>query len=396
MRNLAQTETGRGPLLTPTAAACLTFVPTGVVNVLTGPLLPTLSARWSLNDTQAGDLFTAQFLASTCGVVLSGILVPRFGYRAVMVLGLIFMAVGVSTLPLGSWLLGIASVACYGAGFGLTVPTSNLLVAEANPARQAAALNLLNFAWSVGAVACPFLVGYFQRSGRTSTFLYVLGPCILLMGLLLAGARLPRPVAAEVPAARDIRSLASMLRRPAAIALAMLFFVYVGTENAVGGWLASYAKRLLDSPAAGWATTPSYFYGALLAGRLFVPILLRRISELKTARLGVATALLGLTALLASHSMTSVQVSACVIGLGLSGVYPITIALLSQKFGAAATRLGSVMFALAGMGAATVPWVVGFASTQLSSLKLGLTVPLAGCAILLVIYLRNWTTEEAG
>jgi len=54
-----------------------------------------------------------------------------------------------------------------------------------------------------------------------------------------------------------------------------------------------------------------------------------------------------------------------------------------------------VMFALAGLGAACVPWMVGVLSTECSSLKLGLTVPLAGCAIMLALYLRHWTTESA-
>src|SRR6266481_9904000 len=108
MGNPKETELRSRPLFTPTAVAFITFIPTGIVNVLIGPLLPSLSARSSLNDTQAGTLFTAQFLASTVGVVFSGILVPRFGYRAVMVLGLTCMAMGVSTLMAGSWMFGLA------------------------------------------------------------------------------------------------------------------------------------------------------------------------------------------------------------------------------------------------------------------------------------------------
>src|SRR5579864_3069543 len=80
--------------LSPNRAASIAFVPTGVVNVLLGPLLPALAARWSLNDAQAGELFMAQFLASTVGVLCSGMLVPRFGYRAVIAMGLILMAFG--------------------------------------------------------------------------------------------------------------------------------------------------------------------------------------------------------------------------------------------------------------------------------------------------------------
>jgi len=209
-------------ILSPAKAAFIAFIPTGVVNVLLGPLLPALSARWSLNDAQAGELFMAQFLASTVGVLCSGVLVPRLGYRAVIAAGLILMAFGVSTLPLGTWLLGITSICAYGAGFGVTIPAANLLVAEANPDRKAAALNLLNFAWSIGAVSCPFLVGHFLRIGKTSLFLYALGAIILLVSLLLAIAPLPCPAASK-DTTQHRAPLSTLLRTPAAIALGTLF-----------------------------------------------------------------------------------------------------------------------------------------------------------------------------
>jgi len=393
--NPGENEVAQRPFLTPTAVAHVAFVPTGIVTVLLGPLLPTLAARWSLNDTQAGELFTAQFLASTGGVALSGMLVPRFGYRVVLVLGLFFMALGVGTLPLGSWVLGMASVACFGVGLGLAIPTANLLVAEVNPASRASALALLNFSWSVGAVACPFLLAPFQQSERTSTFLYAIGGCIALLAACLAGVSLPRPGKSENERSAVKQSLVHLMQMPAAILLGALFFVYVGTENAVGGWLASYAKRIVNRTGTLWVTTPSFFYGALLLGRAVAPIVLRGVPEVKLARLGLATALLGVVGLLASGSLAGVLVSAGVIGLGLSAIYPITIALLSHNFGAAATRLGSVMFVLAGFGGACVPWLVGFASTQMSSLKVGLTVPLVGCGIMLGLYLRDWSKQPS-
>lgn len=395
MASIATIPTARKrPVLSPTAAAFVAFIPTGVVNVLLGPLLPALSARWHLNDAQAGELFTAQFLASTVGVVFSGMLVPRFGYRVVIALGLVFMALGVSGVPLGSWLVGVTCISLYGAGFGLTIPAANLLVAEANPERKASALNLLNFFWSVGAVACPFLVGYFLRSGRISLLLLLLGGGIMLAAVLLAAVPFPRPAKMEDATYTRQEPVSKLMLTPAAIALGVLFFVYVGTENAIGGWLASYAKRLSDNPSSDWVTTPSYFYGTLLVGRLFVPLLLRRLHELKTARIGVAVGLLGVTLLLGSRSVTAARLSACVIGIGLAAIYPITIAQLSHRFGAAAARLGSVMFALAGLGAACVPWMVGALSAELFSLKLGLTVPLAGCGIMLAIYMGRWTAES--
>jgi FHS family glucose/mannose:H+ symporter-like MFS transporter len=382
--------------LTPTVVAHAAFVPTGIVTVLLGPLLPMLAARWLLTDAEAGDLFTAQFLASTGGVALSGLLVPRFGYRLALLLGLMSMALGVVALEGTTWGMGVAAVSCYGIGFGLTTPTSNLLVAEANPDRKAVALSLLNFSWSVGAVACPLLVSFFQKSGQTTRFLDFLGAGICLVAISLVGVRMPAPRADPSRSANPRQSLARLLGSPTAVTVGALFFLYVGSENAVGGWLASYAKRFVENPGVAWITTPSYFYGSLLLGRLIVPTIFDRIPEVKLARSALALAIAGVAALVASRSMPAVRGSACLIGVGLAPVYPITIAWLSNRFGAASTRLGSVMFALAGFGAASMPWLVGFASTESHSLKLGLTVPLVGCILMLGLYFRDWSPDTPG
>lgn len=377
-------------LWTPTAVAHAAFVPTGIATVLLGPILPALSARWSLSDAQAGEFFTAEFLASTLGVILSGALVPRLGYKSVIVLGLIFIAAGIGVLPMGSRLLGMAAVAGYGLGLGLTIPACNLLVAELNPAKRAAAVSLLNFSWTVGAVACPFLFRPFQRRGMISPFFYVLAGFALLIALLIARVSFPPRSESKDASSRPKRPLLAMLQTPVALVLAVLFLVYVGTENTMGGWLASYAKRLNLTGGTMWVTVPSFFYAGLLANRALAPIFLCRVSEIWLARISMGIALLGLLTLLSTHSMVVVIVSATVIGLGLATIYPITIALLSSSFGAEANRVGSIMFMMAGFGAACMPWMVGVTSTRTQSLKIGLAIPLAGCLLMLGLYFRDW------
>jgi len=226
-------------------------------------------------------------------------------------------------------------------------------------------------------------------------FLWVLAACVLVVAMALWRIALPSLSRSRDQSAPPEQSLVRLLGTPAAIALAVLFFTYVGTETAVGGWLASYAKRMMQGAGTMWVTTPSFFYGGLLLGRILTPALLQRMPEVKLARWSMIVALLGVAGLLATPSVTGVIVGAAVVGVGLSPVYPIVIALLSHSFGAAATRLGSVMFALAGLGAACVPLIVGFTSTQMSSLKLGLAVPFLGCAVLLRLLWRNWSAPVA-
>ena len=56
-----------------TLASYVSFIPIGIATVLLGPMLPTLSSRWSLNYSQAGALFTAQYVASTFAVAVSSL-----------------------------------------------------------------------------------------------------------------------------------------------------------------------------------------------------------------------------------------------------------------------------------------------------------------------------------
>src|SRR5271169_4415542 len=97
-----------------TFAAYASFVPIGIATVLLGPMLPTLSARWSLNYSQAGALFTAQYLASTVAVALSGVLVSRWGFRFAMKAGLLVTAAAVALLLVGPKLMGIICIAAIG------------------------------------------------------------------------------------------------------------------------------------------------------------------------------------------------------------------------------------------------------------------------------------------
>src|SRR5436305_14977562 len=90
-----------------TIASYISFFPIGIATVLLGPMLPLLSSRWSLNYSQAGALFTAQYIASTCAVALSGVVVARRGYLLAVKCGLVLVALGVGFLLTGTQASGV-------------------------------------------------------------------------------------------------------------------------------------------------------------------------------------------------------------------------------------------------------------------------------------------------
>jgi len=363
------------------------FVLTGVVTTLLGPILPVLSARWALNDAQAGYLFTSQFVGMTAGALVSGPLAWRLGELRTLAAGFTLMTVGVAALVIASWMAGLACVLCYGLGLGLVIPTTNLLVAEANPGRSAAALNLLNMAWGVGALTWPLAAAVIRSVGPNAP-LFALALLLAVLAFWM-GSPSYSPVHNR-PAQKTSLALAtSAWANPWLPLVGALFFLYVGTENALSGWAASYAQRLSSGPGSVWALAPSFFWAALLVGRGLAPAMLRRVDEANLALAGLVIAAFGVASLLATRSLAGVFVGAVVAGLGLASVFPITIAMLSHHFGALAARVAGAMFALAGLGGATLPWLVGFLSHRCESLRAGLSVPLLASLVMLALHFAH-------
>lgn len=368
------------------------FLLVGVVNTLLGPILPMLAARWHLDDAEAGSLFIAQFTGAMIGSALSSPMIERLGLFRLMVCGYAAMAAAVACLGVSSWGIGLLSVFSSGFALGLITPAINLLVAEINSERRAAALNILNFAWALGAVAGPPLIALFARDGRLVRPL--IGLAALLSGIALLIAR--RSLAdsssgrnQSKPNQKDpTRFERSALRAwvsPYAFLTGGLIFIYVGTETAAAGWIASYAQRLGGSASGFGTTTPSFFWAGLLIGRAAAPAVLRRVSEAALVLISLFVAGAGLAVILVGSSLMTVSCGAGLAGLGLAAVFPTTFAIFTRHFGRQASQLTGFFFVLAGLGGALIPWLVGFTSGRFGDLRIGLLIPLFGVASMIAL-----------
>jgi fucose permease len=373
-------------------AGQVVFFPTGILQTMLGPMLPILIVRWTMNDTQAGNLFLVQFLASLVGVQIAGVLLARLGFRPAFLSGMLLMAAGAAALYLGSPALGMASVAAYGLGLGLIVPADNLLIAEigsgSTPGSRAGAVSLLNFFWGAGAVFCSLMVGWTAAHRLLPLFL---GSVALLLFLLALSMRnLPFPTAETSAESSVTPSWRQIAKSPAIWIFAAIFFLYPGAETAVGGWVGSYALRLGASGVEMAAMMPAFFWSALTVGRALGTAFLRHFSERRVLQAGYAAGAAGIALMLLTSALTGVIAGALITGLSFATLYPITVARLSERYGVAARAIGAVMFSLASIGPAVIPWMVGVISHHTGSLRAGLMVPLAATTILFLVHLFEW------
>jgi MFS transporter, FHS family, glucose/mannose:H+ symporter len=363
------------------------FLLTGIVMTFLGPMLPHLSARWTLSDAKSGSLIFAEFFSSMFGMLLSGVLVQRLGYRLTLIIGLVLMPSGMVLLAFGPWVVGILSICLMGVGYGITTPAGNLRTAEVNPGRSASALNWINAVWGIGAMSSPFLVSIALGARKPWLFLFSTALALLILLLALAFSRF-------VPDHRELvsdsgespRSLWTLRLLPL---ICVLFFIYVGTETSFGNWVAMYARRISPGQYSLATMTPSFFWGALLAGRALAPFALRFSRETSVARAGLLVALLGGVALALARGMGLIVAGAILAGLGLASIFPISVSLLPGWFGPAARRASGAVFGSGNMGGAVLPWVVGAVSSHFDSLRVGFFVPLLGVVAMLAFYIAG-------
>ena len=374
------------------------FLLIGVVTTLLGPILPMLATKWSLDDAKLGLLFTTQFGGAMLGAALSSRMIVQLGLFRLMVCGYAVMAGAVACLGMGSWLIGLLSVFSAGLAMGLAAPAINLLVAHINPERPAAAVNILNFVWALGAVAGPPTIAFFGRSGH-------LAQSLLGLAVLLAGVAFLTPwrAAIDLPSAPNYGGQERNDRAgfgPSAwrawmsaygLLTGVLIFIYMGTETATSGWIATYALRLGGSTNGFETLMPSVFWGGLLIGRAVAPAILSRLRDTTLVLLGLLLGVGGLLLILVASSLLSVTIGAGLTGLGLASVFPTTFAIFAHHFGAQAPQMTGLFFVIGGLGGAIIPWLVGFVSEGFRDLRVGIFVPLLGVAIMIVLQL--WTIQ---
>jgi fucose permease len=362
---------------------CGGFVVNGIVITFIGPMLPALKAKWLLNDGQAGLFSFVQFSASLAGVFISSALISAKGFKPAITFGLAMLGIGFAMLNAPTFALALAASGLYGLGYGLATPGTNLWVGESYGKRRATALNIMNLSWGVGAISSSPLAMLTMRTSQVSTLMYSVGAICVALALALSRMPFGKTPLEEKSAVEEIDA------KPAgfgvAILLGILFFVYVGTEIGTSYWAAAHAERAAHWSSNTFTLAPMFFFAGLLGGRAAAAAVLLRVREVTVAVGGILLAATGLLIFVPAHSQFALFSGALFTGLGLASVYPIYIAWLSKWFGARARKVGGVMFALAAAGASTMPALVGVVSRYSGSLRIGLLVPLAGCAVMLIV-----------
>jgi MFS transporter, FHS family, glucose/mannose:H+ symporter len=356
----------------------LYFIAAGVATVMLGPLLPALIQRWHIQDAQAGTLFTASFAGQFCGAWFA-----TRNLRVSILYGSAITAAGCAAMAWASFGLAHIALFCVGLGLGAGLTAGNVIAGTAVPAARTRLIALLNVAWGFGAIACPVLIRL-SSSGGIQLFFFATAVCLAITALI--AITIPNSETSAAVVFRDAESQ-TVSRMPLPPLPLFIFgaaiFLYVGVENAFGGWLPSYAVR--TNPSLHASSISIYFWVAELTGRILVTALMALLGEATLYRLCLALLILTQILLCATThiSATGVITLTVLAALSLAPLYPLIMSFLLARTGNHA-HLGALL-ATASFGGATLPWLTGVLSTYFHGLRAGLLVPATGAVLLLFL-----------
>ena len=368
------------------ALLCFGFVVCGIVTVLPGPLLPLLALRWHLHDMQSGAFFAVQFAAATVGAILSSWRLRRslpigFGLMAAAV-ALLAVAMGDVSAATG-YALALTAFGLIGFGIGLSVTATNLTVAlNAGAGTRARRLSVVNLWWGIGAVVCPWLIATAERGGHLRALL----PCLAIAAAATFAALAPL-LAGETRALETPRRTGSAPQTGTLIFFAVFLFLYVGVENAVGGWIATYAHRFSGMTLAAASLTVSVYWLALLTGRGMGSLALRPLSDRAVLLASLALALVAVALLVLPHRPAVVLGAVALAGAGFGPVFPLGVSRMLARV--SDHRPTGWVFAMCAGGGAVLPWLTGLVSTGTGSLRVGFAIPVAALAAILALALSE-------
>lgn len=368
-----------------TANACM-FV-FGVVLLLMGSLLPSLE----VNYIQAGSLGSFPLAGILAATILVGPVLDTAGAKPVLAAGLAMVAGAVGLMPLLHTFAALAVAALvYGFGGGILNTATSALVADLSASGRGAALNLLGFSFSLGALTAPLLMSTLGGRLGTSTVLHMLaaGTALILVPVLVF--RFPAPTYAGTRLAELLR----VLNHPLVWIFGALLFFESGSENSMFVWAGKVVAGMFNATPqrAGWALVG--LSAAIGAGRLGAAFLLPVLGSRKVMLLSSAATVTGVMIAYTSRAFPTAVLGMGIIGLGLASIFPTALGIAGDRFPRQTGTVFGAIMAVSLVGGTAGPSICGpLAATGLRNILWVPMIAAVAVATLTILVTREGPGE---
>ena len=380
----------------------------GTAAVLIPSVMPFITDEYmatGLTLTAIGVIFPARAVGGILGNLLAGVGSDRLGYNKLVWMAALALA---ASLALASaarlWLLFIAGFVLISIAQSSLTTGINAMIADANRASRARALNVLHGVYGVGATISPLVIGFILERGAPWRWTLAATGLIWLLyggGALLLYRTVWRsltPTSGHLATGKSGSTAGEsrpkqgldwgMLRNVGFLSLFLIAFIYNGVAFSLLGWVAVFMKESVGLSTFYSTSTVAVFYVALTAGRFICAAFAERLGYAKTLLILTAALILTYPLVIFSTDPILLMIGVFLTGLSLSGLFPTALAygtrLYPQHSGAVTGMLNVAMTA----GAMLPPlWTGLFADIWNFQSALGINYSMAWLLLAVCLFL---------
>ncbi|MFW5729577.1 MAG: MFS transporter [Spirochaetota bacterium] len=331
-------------------ASSVAFLALGASQAMYGPFYGVFRSEFGLSASKVALTTMFHFAGGTGALLISAVVVRRLGSIPVAAACSALLTAGLIAVALApSFAFVLAGASLVGIGFG-GLQVLNFLIARIFVAHRAAALNLLNAVFSVGAILAPLAAAPFVTADSYRplfAMLSVVGVVVFILLLLQ-----PRAIGTDPATPRKLPRTWPVAF--AVLGFLLLYFFYVGSETSFTSWIPTHlATAYADGLSARMA---GLFWAALTLGRLVAIPVSGRMKSPILVILALSGAFL---ATVVSRSAGAAPAAYVVVGFFLGPVFPAGLAWIADRFPYNSSSISAFVLAGGGFGAILFPPTIG-------------------------------------
>ncbi len=336
----------------------------GVSMVLIGSVLPLLKLRLGLSDIIAGGLFSILPFGLLIGSISFGPITDKYGYRWVLSIACLFLAIGF--IGIGhtfSLLLLRISILFFGIGGGVINGATSALISDlSSDNKKIANLNLLGVFFGIGALCMPLILSTLNNESYVVA-INIAAMMSVLISLLFLLIKYPLSVKKEKV---SFKLIPLFLKKKVFLIICFFLFFQSAFEAIINNWSVSYFTEQLQVPQRDALIALSFSVLGMTLMRILTGGVFRNVKSKTLLQISFSLFIAGVICLFIPSSFIYINTFGLfLIGAGLSPGFPVMLGLTGNMFKEiSGTAFSFVMF-IALTGNIIINYITGILIEQL-------------------------------
>lgn len=342
-------------------AACIGMVFFGIAFIVVGSVLPSLTAKYSLDAVGSSSLVSLLPVGVLTGSLLFGIIVDRYGYKSLLVVSTLFTLLGIEGLSFFDN-LNILRICIFfiGLGGGMLNGSTNALASDiSNDKERGAKLSILGVCYGIGALGMPLLLGILSGTYSSQIILQRTGLFMLLSVLYFIVIRFPEP---KIKQGFPVKEAVELVKEPLLLFLSFFLFFQSGIEGLINNWTTSYLDVGIVVGSGDVVLSLTFFVFGMTVSRLILSYLLRIIKHEYILPGGIMIAIIGMIILNYAIDLPLAAISLFITGFGLAAGFPVIIGYIGTSYKYISGTAIGIAMSIALIGNTLLNFGMGFIS----------------------------------